>query len=115
MRPIFYVIPCMLIVLLGYWAYKENYQTQASLSRVKALKASIAEETQIVATLKAEWAYLNRPERLRELVELNHEVLQLDELTGGHFADIDQLRYPPIKPMNETGITDLRANSEDEE
>jgi hypothetical protein len=51
--------------------------------------------------LNAEWAYLNRPERLSKLVNANFDELKLLELTSKHFAGLEQIpfRSPGIEPM----------------
>ena len=67
--------------------------------------------------LKAEWAYLNRPDRLRELAEMNFADLQLLPLLPEHFADVELVAYP--KPeLNLNEISDpvsVRALDGDEE
>ena len=51
-------------------------------------------QKEAIGVLNAEWAYLNRPERLRELVDLKFDVLQLIPLTPSHFGDSEMIRYP---------------------
>ena len=41
------------------------------------LRAEIADEREALAVLNAEWAYLNRPDRLRDLADLNGDRLGL--------------------------------------
>ena len=67
MRVFLYLCCCLMVLGTGYWAYTENYETRASIQRVDALKRQINEERRAISILKAEWAYLNRPDRLREL------------------------------------------------
>ena len=38
--------------------------------------------------MRVEWAYLNRPDRLRALADLNFEKLRLIELNTKHFDDL---------------------------
>jgi len=94
MRSLFYLVCSAFVIGLAYWAYKENYKTQASLKEVKELQQQIAHEKETIAVLKAEWAYLNRPDRLRELVDLNFEDLQLIPLLPSHFGDSELVGYP---------------------
>ena len=45
--------------------------------------------------LDAEWAYLNRPDRLRALVAENAEMLGLVELTPDQFGEAAMVAFPP--------------------
>lgn len=79
---------------LAFWAYSENYDTRQALNGVDDLQRRIGSERETLAILRAEWAYLNRPERLRDLAGLNFERLQLLPLTPEHFARVAQIAYP---------------------
>jgi hypothetical protein len=48
--------------------------------------------------LKAEWAYLNRPDRLRALVDAHAETLDLVPLAPEHFGEAAMVAYPPEEP-----------------
>ena len=96
MKTVFYIMCCALVISVAYWAYKENYRTQGSLRRVAALQQEIAAQREAISVLKAEWAYLNRPDRLRELVDLNYDELQLLPLMPKHFAEVELVSYPSI-------------------
>lgn len=95
MRTLLYTLAIGSVVGLAYWAYEENFQTQQSLKRLKALQAQIGETREALSVQRAEWAYLNRPDRLRDLVEMNFQGLGLLPLTPGHFGDVEQVAYPP--------------------
>ena len=94
MRTILFVLPGLAVMALAFWAYSENYETQQSLARVNELQRQIGVERETLAILKAEWSYLNRPERLRGLVDLNFERLALLPLQPFHYAEVDQIPYP---------------------
>ncbi len=84
-----------LVVAFAFWAYGVNYATQDAERRVAALRLEIAEEKATIAMLRAEWAYLNRPDRLRELAELHFGDLGLMPLDAAHFSDAALLPFPP--------------------
>ena len=95
MRALLYLACVALVVGVAYWAYTENYTTQASNERVADLQQQIATEREAISILRAEWAYLNRPERLRDLTDLNFESLRLVPLAAQHFADLQEIPLPP--------------------
>ena len=94
MRSFFYISCTAFVVALAYWAYTENYATQAAAKRVKELQRSIAQERSAISVLNAEWAYQTRPERLRELADMNFDRLGLVPLTGQHFQDAEGIPFP---------------------
>jgi hypothetical protein len=55
----------VMVVVSATWAYRVNYATQEAMNRVADLEAAISAEREALAVLDAEWAYLNRPDRLR--------------------------------------------------
>lgn len=88
-----------LVLSLAYWAYQENYRTRQALAEVRQLQGEIGRLTEQLNVLRAEWAYLNRPARLRELTELNFEALQLLPMTPDHFGALEQVAFPPPPPL----------------
>ncbi|GGB04375.1 cell division protein FtsL [Allosediminivita pacifica] len=94
MRLILFVLVALAVIASGFWAYRENYATQAALEDVRATRTAIADARDRLAVLKAEWAYLNRPDRLRDLADLNYDKLGLSPLRSGQFGRIDQVAYP---------------------
>ena len=85
----------VMVVVCATWAYRVNYATQEAMNRVADLEEAIAAEREALAVLNAEWAYLNRPDRLRALVAENAEALGLVELTPEHFGEVAMAAYPP--------------------
>ncbi|MCW1949997.1 MAG: cell division protein FtsL [Octadecabacter sp.] len=94
MRSIFYIVSGLMVMGLAYWAYHENYETQASLKDVRSLHRQIGVAHERLNILEAEWAYLNRPDRLRDLAELNFDRLGLLPLMPDAFGRIEQVAYP---------------------
>lgn len=100
MRGLFYALAIFGVIGLAYWAYTENYATQDALRRVEKLQQEIGREREKLAVLRAEWAYLNRPDRLRELADLNFGSLGLMPMAPEHFAEPEQVAFPRLD-MNE--------------
>lgn len=94
MRPLFPVISVAIVLALAVWAYQQNYKTQDSLRRVDDLNRQIAVERERLAVLRAEWAYLNRPDRLRDLAAMNFDALKLLPLSQSSFGTVRGLPYP---------------------
>ena len=67
MRLILFVLTSLAVVGLAFWAYRENYATQQALSDMAALQDEIADLRDGLTLQRAEWAYLNRPERLNAI------------------------------------------------
>ncbi len=99
MRSIFYVMTALTVIGLAFWAYRENYETQAALDRAEKLQRDISQARQRLRVLNAEWAYLNRPDRLRDLAEINFDRLGLLPLQPYQFGSVDQIAYPPRAPL----------------
>jgi hypothetical protein len=57
-----------LIGSAGY-AYSIKYDTLYQVEKVAKLRAAFQRERDAIAVLKAEWAHLNRPDRLQAAVE----------------------------------------------
>ena len=94
MRSLFVVLTAVAVIALAFWAYRENYETQAAQAEAQQLQREIAGARQRLRVLNAEWAYLNRPQRLRDLAELNFDKLGLLPLRPDQFGRIDQVAFP---------------------
>lgn len=112
MRGLLLAVMALGVMALAFWAYRENYQTQDSLRRVAALRAEISAQQSRQSILKAEWAWLNRPARLAELVDVNFDRLQLLPILPDDFGHLSQVPEPlpdvlPLGPID--GLVDLSS------
>ena len=120
MRPVLYVLSFLALIALGFWAYRENYRTQDALNEMEGVQREIAGLREQLVVLRAEWAYLNRPARLRELVALNADKLNLKPINSGQFVDSAKIdyppppvKYPPRRPENFVPPTEGAITDED--
>ena len=104
MRPLTYLACALLVMGLAFWAYRENYRTQAAIAEMSHVQREIAQLREDLGVLRAEWAYLNRPDRLRELVDLNFDRLQLIPREAGQVMDLGHVDYPKPPPPPEPEI-----------
>ncbi|MEQ9693733.1 cell division protein FtsL [Shimia sp. SDUM112013] len=95
MRSIVLLMTAIVVIGLAVWAYRENYRTQNMISETADLQRQIGAAHERLSVLRAEWAYLNRPDRLRDLAELNFDRLQLLPLRPDQFGKVDQVAFPP--------------------
>lgn len=111
MRGLFYVMVALAVMGLAFWAYQENYKTQTEIKGVRTLHAQIGAAHERLGMLRAEWAYLNRPDRLADLADLNFDRLGLLPLMPDAFGAVDQIIYPlpPIAPI----INPIELSSDD--
>ena len=63
---------------LSMGVYMIKYSVQNIQREVVTLKADLDHEKESVHLLKAEWAYLNRPERLQQLAGRHLDLVPLD-------------------------------------
>ena len=111
MRTILYILTTLAVVGLAFWAYRENYATQQALSDADRLHANIRNTHARLAVLRAEWAFQNRPERLRDLADLNFDRLGLLPLHPGQFGQVDQVAFPPAPMLPITDPVDVSTMS----
>ncbi len=98
MRTLFVVLSALGVIGLAFWTYRGNYATQQALREVSELRLAIADLREELGVLRAEWAYLNRPDRLRELAGINFDRLGLLEFQPHQFGRVDELPFPGDAP-----------------
>ncbi|MEX0286433.1 MAG: cell division protein FtsL [Paracoccaceae bacterium] len=107
MRGLLYILTALGVFGLAFWAYRENYATQQVLSETRSLQGQIGEAQVRLSVLRAEWAYLNRPDRLLELAEINFTRLGLLPLRPDQFGRVDEVSYPPDPLLDITNVIEV--------
>ncbi len=97
MRGLLFGLVAVAVMGLAYWSYSENYKTRDALRVAGQLQREIGKQRETLAVLQAEWAYLNRPDRLEDLARLNFDRLQLLPITRDQFGEVAQVGYPPAQ------------------
>lgn len=112
MRSFLYVFSAFAVMALAFWAYRENYTTQQVIKEVRTLHNQIGTAHARLNTLEAEWAYLNRPDRLRDLADLNFDSLSLLPIMPDAFGRVDQVTYPTLELLPITEPIEISSNGE---
>ncbi len=73
-------------------AYFISNQAKEAADRIAELNQAIHEEEKKIAALRADWAYLNRGDRLADLVAAHQDVLPLAPIAPKQLASPD--RHP---------------------
>jgi len=81
----------------GY-AYSIKYETLYHAEQVAKLKGKVQRERDAIAVLRAEWAHLNRPDRLQAAVESHLDLQPMNVQQLARLADL------PTRPPREDGI-----------
>lgn len=115
MKSMIFGLIAVAVMGLAVWAYHQNYQTTAALNETEALQDEIAQLRVRVGVLRAEWAYLNRPDRLRDLADLNFDRLGLFPLGPEQFGQVNEVSFPGLPADDITRAVDARGTLEDGE
>ncbi len=114
MKSLIYVLTSLVVIGLAFWAYRENYATQEVLKETRRLQREIGKARARLNVLHAEWAYLNRPDRLRELAEINFDRLGLLPLRPDQFGRVDEVAYPPQPVAQITNPVDVSTMNDEQ-
>lgn len=83
----------MMLVIVGaaFMLYRVKYEVQALQQQIVESERELAHEREALRVVSAEWAYLNRPERLRQLAA---KYLSSGSLTVEQIAEIEAIPFP---------------------
>ena len=99
MRPFLSILSFILVMTLAFWAYRENYAAQTQLKDMAKVQNQIAALRDEIAMQKAEWAYLNRPTRLRDLAAMNFDRLGLMPMAALQLGAASDVAMPVAEPL----------------
>jgi len=88
MIKLLHVIAIGALVSSAVYAYTIKYETTLEAEQVQKLRAKAQRERDAIAVLKAEWQYLNRPDRLQKLADRHLDLQQLQITQVVRAADI---------------------------
>lgn len=77
--------------------YSVKYRVQSMDEQIASIRAQIAEERAAIHVLNAEWAYLSRPERIRQLAEKHLQ--QAEEMEGKQMLELADVPFSPDSPI----------------
>ena len=100
---------------LGLWAYKINYDSRAADQRVKELEKSILSANKQFKILNAEWAHLNRPDRLRKLAEYYFFELRLTPINPDDFISFSDVHWGESSENESRALVDNRLTGNEHE
>ena len=82
------------LVLAAADVYKIKYESTLEAERVAKLRTELRREQDAIANLRAEWAKLDRPDRIQDLAQRH---LVLKPLETRQFDPLDRLPERPVE------------------
>jgi len=89
--------------------YRVKYEVQNLHAQVKETERELESEREALHVVAAEWAYLNRPERLRQL---SSKYLSSSGLTVDQIAEIESIPFAKPSVTASTGLAATPAHFE---
>ncbi|WP_373236234.1 cell division protein FtsL [Cohaesibacter celericrescens] len=105
------------LVLIGaFWLYQVKHEAQEEEKKIATLEKQISAEKEALLLLKAEWSYLNRPQRVQRLVERFSDQLHLkavDPHQIGSAADLpERIEGPALTGDDKQGLDAFLKNAQ---
>ena len=89
-----HVVVLVALVLAAADVYKIKYESTLQAEKVSKLRADVRREQDAIASLRAEWSKLDRPDRLQELARRH---LTLKPVDARQFDTLDRLPERPVE------------------
>lgn len=93
MRTTVLILCSFSVIAVSVWAYNVNYKARSTINNVKILSSQIKNKKSQIKLLKAEWAFLNRPERLSRLISIHFSELELIPLSHKNYLLFDNFKF----------------------
>lgn len=94
----------------GFMLFSTAQKVQQADNELSRMKATVSREEQTIRVLRAEWDYLNRPDRLEALVKNKLELIQaLPESVRSDTSDLPGA-YEPVVPARKPSF-DVKSTS----
>lgn len=92
------------IVVASFMLYNVKYKVQSLKAQIEETSKEIAQEKESLRVVSAEWAYLNRPERLKSLA---------DKYLAGKAVTVDQVAEIEAIAFRERDVASVDAEGAD--
>jgi len=92
MTKLSHLVWMFVIVVAAFMLYKVKYQVQALKTQVADTARELEGEREALHVAAAEWAYLNRPQRLQQLA--NKYLVSSAGVTVDQVAEIEAIPFP---------------------
>ena len=87
-----------LMVLSAAAVYDMKYEAEIAAENISKKQAEIAQAREDISLLKAEWALLTRPARMRDLLGRHQDILNLTPLSSNHIGTLADIPEKPVIP-----------------
>ncbi|WP_316860122.1 hypothetical protein [uncultured Cohaesibacter sp.] len=99
-----------LFVLIGaFWLYQVKHEAKVEGEKIATLEKQIQDEKDALLLLKAEWSYLNRPERVQMLNDEFTDKLGLKSIEPYQIGDLSDVPDRDDELMPGAVVHDLEA------
>lgn len=87
-----------LMVLSAAAVYDMKYEAEIAAENINKKQAEIAQAHEDISLLKAEWALLTRPARMRDLLDRHRDILNLTPMSSDHIGTLADIPAKPVIP-----------------
>ena len=89
-----HIVVLAALVLAAADVYKIKYESTLQAERVAKLRGEVRREEDMIATLRADWSKLDRPDRIQDLAQRH---LTLKPLETRQYDTLDRLPERPVE------------------